>query len=732
MNIQTKGIFSKPQERFINRELSWLEFNKRVLEEAENPHVPLLERVKFLSISASNLDEFFMVRVAGLKDQVRNKRETISRDGLTPSQQLRKIYAKSNALIEQQLTCWHGLKEEMKKQGIEVVNAEGLSTKEHEALRVHFLENIFPVLSPIAIDPAHPFPFLHNLGVAVLAQLKKRGNVEEEHHHTGQPAIKRAVIPLPAKIGRFVKIPGKKSRFIQLEEVIRLFEDQLFPDAEIRRFGVIHLIRDSDLEIEEEADDLVSHFETAVKRRKRGSVIALKVTAYMPKSLLDFVMDELKVDPADVVKMEELPGFASLSEIYDNCDRPDLRFKPYEARFPERINDFNGDCFAAIANKDIVVHHPYESFDVVVRFLQQAARDPNVVAIKQTLYRTSNDSPIVRALIEAAEAGKSVVAVVELKARFDEEANIRLSRDLERAGVQVVYGFVELKTHAKVSLVVRREEGHMRSYVHFGTGNYHPITAKIYSDLSFFTCDPSLCRDVSYLFNYLTGYSPPKEFEKIAMSPLTMRSTIKRLIDEEIEHAKAGRPAQIWAKMNSLVDSHTIDMLYAASQAGVKIDLVVRGICSLKPGIPGFSENIRVKSIVGRFLEHSRIYCFGAGVGLPSPEARVFISSADWMERNFDRRIEVLVPIENPTVHEQIMGQIMQVNLRDEKQSWQMQPDGSYTRALYRRQSFSAHEYFMTNPSLSGRGKALSKTESEMQKKKIYRLFRAKPRPESH
>lgn len=722
----SEKIFDKPHERFINRELSWLEFNKRVMEEAENKYVPLLERVKFLSISADNLDEFEMVRVAGLKEQIRNKSEAVSQDGLTPAKQLKAIYKKVESLTDQQLECWKQLKADLKQEKIEVVDGEKLRKREREHLRKDFLENIFPVLSPIAIDPAHPFPFLPSRGFAVLLQLKLAGAQKPESKASS--VIKKAVIPLPSNINRFIRLPGNGDRFILLEEVIRLFENELFPRYEIQRFGVVHIIRDGDLDIEEEAEDLVSHFESAVKRRRRGRVICLKVSSYMPKHLLDYVVEELQVQQEDVIRMGDLPGLSSLAEIYANCDRPDLKFTSYEPRYPERINDFNGDCFAAIANKDIVIHHPFESFDVVVRFLQQAARDEKVVAIKQTLYRTSNDSPIVRALIEAAEAGKSVTAVVELKARFDEEANIRLSRDLERAGVQVVYGFVELKTHAKISLVVRKEEATLRSYVHFGTGNYHPITAKVYTDLSFFTCDASLCRDAAYLFNYMTGYSPPDTFEKISMSPLTMRKTILDMIHGEIKQVNDGKKGHIWAKMNSLVDAEIIDALYFASQAGVKIELIVRGICSLRPGIKGFSDNIKVKSVIGRFLEHSRIYCFGNGEGLPSPKAKLFISSADWMPRNLNRRVEVLVPIENPTVHEQIMGQILQANLRDEKQSWHMQSDGSYKRSDYRKQAFSMHDYFMTNPSLSGRGKALTETASKIQKKKIYRLLRSWPK----
>ena len=695
--VSVKGLNSVSPKRFFNRELSWLDFNYRVLEEAENDAVPILERIRFLSISGTNLDEFYGVRVAGWRQLLKTGVQRYSEDGKSPLDQLKLIDTKCRSLISYQDKVWTSLLKDLKSENIEVLNSLQLNDDEHRFLDAYFYSNVFSILSPLAIDPAHPFPFIPHSGLALALQLESNND----------KSVLRALLPIPSQINRFIKLPSPalKHRYLMLDQLLLAKVSELFPGYRLNGHCTFSVLRDSDLEVEEEADDLVREFEVALKRRRVGDVVRLKLDTNSPIQLRALIMQYLGVSENEVVEVKGMIGLSNLNELV-NISKKDLAWPKFNPRVPERVLDHEGNIFKAIKKKDMLLHHPYETFETVINLLKQAAEDPNVVAIKQTLYRTSNESPIVDALCLAAENGKSVTALVELKARFDEAANIRQAKKLEKAGAHVVYGFIKYKTHAKISSVVRRENNKLVTYTHFGTGNYHPITAKFYTDLSLFTCDSSLGKDATKVFNYIGGYAQPKNLDSLNISPLNLKSKILEMIKIEISNVRSGKRGEIWAKMNSIIDPEIIDSLYKASCLGVEISLIIRGICGVRPGIKGLSENIRVKSIVGRFLEHSRIICFGNGNSLPSKNAKVFISSADWMGRNFDWRVETLVEIKNATVKKQVVNQIMAANLADTKQSWVLNFDGSYIRdsQTVNTGSFSCHKFFMENPSLSGRG----------------------------
>jgi len=690
----------KKLNKYINREISWLKFNLRVLAEASNIKNPILERLKFLSIAANNLDEFFMVRVAGIYNQIKDKVSFLSHDGLTSEKQLERIIIKTKKLLSTSNEAWSNLKVNLSKEGILFASYRDLNKSEKVKLNKIFRENIYPILTPLIIDPSHPFPFIPNKGHFLVMLLNKRNKNKKFF----------ATILIPQNVERFINISNKVDvqKYLSIEHVISNYVNYLFPGYHLNKYTSVRLIRDSDIEFEEEAEDLIMYLEKALKKRRRGRIVKLEIRSNADPLLKKFVYKKLDVTEDEVYEMDSFVGVHQIDQIY-NKKNTNLVFRSFNPRQVERLKQFNNDYFATIKAKDFIVHHPYETFDAVIQFLMQAAEDPNVIAIKQTLYRTTFDSPIVKALVLASEKGKSVTAVVEVKARFDEETNISLASILEKAGVQVVYGFIKLKTHAKASLIVRKEKSKLVSYVHLGTGNYHPINAKIYTDLSFFSSDKIICEDVEKFFNYITTYAEPKKLKKIILSPLFLRTKLYSLIDQEIENKSKNKNAEIWIKLNSLVDRAMIDKLYEASNAGVKIYLFVRGICCLKPGIKGLSENIIVKSIVGRFLEHSRIYCFANGEMMPSRSNLAFFSSADLMTRNLNRRVELFIPIENSTVHEQVLDQIMLANYKDAENSWFLKSDESYEKInVTAEDNFSAHSYFMKNPSLSGRGSSIN------------------------
>lgn len=661
--------FDKP-EYFADRELTWLAFNERVIEEAEDQQVPLLERVRFLGIASSNLDEFFMVRVSGIQEQLQADVRTRNSAGFTPEEQFERVHRRVHEQVARMYEALNRtLLPALATEGIYLRRSSELTRQQKAFLREYFDREVFPVLTPLAVDSGHPFPHLRNLSLNLAVRL--------DPHEDKPTSLLFAVVQVPTVLDRLVRLPAKDGHFeyILLEELISQEISLLFPGMKVREVSAFRVTRDGDIEFaEEEADDLLKTIEEELRLRERGSAVRLSVEKKSSAELVALLQKTIGLTPMQVYALDGPINLSEVSGLANQVDRSDLKYQPFvpSIRRPMRTHK---NIFRAIASGDILLHHPYESFSTVSDFIEQAANDPNVLAIKQTLYRTSGDSNIVKSLMLAAENGKQVAALMELKARFDEERNIGWARQMEKAGVHVVYGLVGLKTHAKLCLVVRKEDGGLRRYVHLGTGNYNPITARVYTDLGLLSCDPDLCDDASELFNLLTGYSRMPEWRKIVVAPSHMRDFFLQSIEREIEKAQAGGKGRIRAKLNSLVDDEIIMALYRASCAGVSIDLLVRGICCLRPGIKGVSENIRVSSIVDRFLEHSRLYIFGEG-----DDETVWLSSADWMQRNLDRRVETAFPIENPALKRRIIDEIWTIAMMDNVKRRHLQSDGVYIR----------------------------------------------------
>ena len=692
MNHTEKLIDNEEKKtHFFDRELSWLSFNERVLSQYLRPDFPLGEKLRFIAISANNLDEFFMVRIAGLRQLKKRGYLTIPGSDQKLDELLARVIDRSAKLRLQQQAAFNCILSQLGKV-CEITDIKNLNKQELHWLNNQFSESILPLLSPTTLDPIHPFPFIQNKGKGLLLELL-----------TQKDELIRAVIRLPDSCPRFIRISGASLRFVKVEDAITKFVNLIFPKYKIKKAGMFRVLRDSEMQIDDEASDLLSQFESSLKRRRRGEIVSLVISDNFSKATLNFLKREMRADTSAIYQISGFVGLQDVDEILRHLPQK-LLFKKWNARLPRRIIDFNQDIFAAIKQKDLLVHHPFEEFGVVIKLLEQAANDPDVLAIRQTLYRTTSGSPIAKALIKAAENGIAVTAVIELKARFDEENNIKLARELEKAGAQVTYGLGQLKVHSKLSLIMREEDKKIVSYVHCGTGNYHPTNSETYTDFSFFTCEKSICEDVRLIFNFLTSYIQPDNLVRSKISPNSSHQWFLDCLDNEIRNAKAGKPAFFLGKANALQEKTIIEKLYDASNAGVEITLFVRGICGLRPGVIGMSENIKVFSIIGRFLEHGRFYVFGNGDAMGSKQNELFLSSADLMHRNFFNRIEVFLPILNTTLRKQFFEQIIPALISDNVNRWELKDDGRYIPNVPKTKNFSSQDFFMKTISLSGQG----------------------------